>query len=149
MPTKFKNHKVTGSDGFTYDSKFEHQVYLGLCQEYTKVWRQVPIPLMPVTQVYATIGHKPQSKKTLDVRKYIMDFVVMTTDGRYIAVEAKGVKTQLYMTKRDIFLWQYIEDEQELILDGNIITLSEYQVINMKLPIEIYRRYEPKRKRLL
>lgn len=137
---KFNNVKTTDANGITHDSGFEYTVYLDLCQDYPKVWRQVPFYLMESTVCEFTSGHKPKSKKTLTRRQYIMDFVVETADGRYIAVEAKGYKTELYKTKRDIFISLYIVGGAEFVLDG-VKTLSEYQVINMDKPLEVYRPY--------
>ena len=149
MATKFKNKALTVG-GETFDSNFEYNVYLSLLNDYAIIYRQIPFYLMPPIVVgYHQDGEKPR-KKVISQRKYIMDFVGVTANGLYVAIEAKGIATDVWTLKRDMLIWQYIVDRKTFQMpSGAQVTLDEYQVIYQDKAQETFRRELPTKKRLL
>lgn len=131
------------ADGIEFASKFERDVYWQLSNEpdITHLYCQVPFEINSLCQVRLN-----NRKKTIGRRVYIMDFLALTTDGEWHAIEAKGVATATWSLKRDLFILQYIANRNQARFAGLVFEIAQYSVIYQARKREDYR---PLTKRLL
>lgn len=100
--SKYSNKKVV-VDGITFDSKKEARVYFELlllkkAGEILDLERQVNFELVPA-QYDAVNGKKKCVEKAVTYRA---DFVVTHPDGEKTAIDAKGMRTPVYIVKRKL-----------------------------------------------
>ena len=104
--SKYGNRKVTTPDG-TFDSVKEYSRWqeLKLLQragEIHDLQRQVPFVLIP--------KQKDEHGKVVERElKYIADFVYLANDGtgwRRVVEDVKGLKTEVYRTKKKLMLYR-------------------------------------------
>lgn len=102
--SKYGN-KRTEFNGYKYDSKFEAKIGQGLelrmaAKEFVAIERQFRI----VLYVYLPDGSKA------DLFTYICDFRCERPDGTFLLVEAKGMVTETYRTKRKLLDLVWLPD---------------------------------------
>jgi len=100
--SKYQNKKIE-VDGILFDSKKEAKVYGDLLllknqREIKDFQRQVVFELIP--SQYETINGK--NKCVEKAVTYRADFVVEHTDGETTVIDAKGMRTPLYVIKRKL-----------------------------------------------
>lgn len=100
--------KKTEYNGLKYDSKFEARIAQELdsrkeAGEFVEIERQYRIPLY----VYLPGGEKAK------LFTYVCDFRCLKPDGSYLLVEAKGVVTETYRTKRKILDLVWLPDHPD------------------------------------
>ena len=98
--SKYSNKKVT-IDGITFDSKKEAKVYGELkallsAGEIKSLDRQVNYTLIPSQRIDGKVIEKPV--------QYKADFVVHHNDGETAIIDAKGMRTPVYVIKRKLML---------------------------------------------
>lgn len=90
--SKYRNNRVK-VDGFMFDSQFEADYYADLKLQLRAgvikgFCRQPRFPL-------------------IDGREYVADFIVFNLDGTAEIIDTKGVLTDVYKLKRDMFKERY------------------------------------------
>ena len=117
LANKYKNRKVTTAAG-VFDSEHEHRRYLELrllerARKITDLQRQVKFVLIPAQyETYERYSQKT-GKRIKDGRRcvekecsYKADFVYWE-NGRQVAEDAKGCRTEAYIMKRKLMLHKY------------------------------------------
>lgn len=109
MTNKYGNRKVM-LYGRTFDSKREGERYLFLRSEQlagriSDLQCQVPFELIPT--------QKRNGKVVERAVKYIADFVYQK-DGETVVEDAKGMRTDAYILKRKMMLWEFGIEVQEV-----------------------------------
>lgn len=105
MKNKYRNKK-TEIDGIVFDSKAEAVRYreLKLLELTGEI---VHLELQPRFDIVPSVKW---NGKTLRKRVYIADFKYYETQtGRFVVEDVKGMRTQVYTLKRQLFLNQYPE----------------------------------------
>lgn len=116
---KYGNKKITAGNGQVFDSKKEYRRYCELtllerAGEITNLRRQVPFLLIPEQRAPSTETYKrgpraghPKQGPVLERRvMYIADFVY-EQNGETVVEDAKGLRTNEYVIKRKLMLYQY------------------------------------------
>lgn len=110
--SKYKNRKVTTSDGVTHDSKKEavRWMELQIMQNVgliSNLQRQVKYILIPAQyeNFYDEKTGKIKKGKCLEREcSYVADFVYLDCNGEIIVEDTKGFKTKDYIIKRKLLL---------------------------------------------
>lgn len=103
-PSKYRNVKVK-EDGYTFDSKKEHEFYLNLRMlKRTKV-----VNSFKVHPRYLLLeGFEKDGEKFRPVY-YEADFEVQYANGMEEIIDTKGVQTEVFRLKRKMFEKRYPE----------------------------------------
>lgn len=102
--SKYRNNRVK-VDGFLFDSQFEADYYADL-------------KLQLRAGVIRGFCKQPRFVLT-EGREYVADFIVFNLDGTAEIIDTKGILTDVYKLKRDIFKKKYPKLEiKEVYRDG-------------------------------
>lgn len=110
VKSKYKNKKIT-IDGHKFDSKAEAAYYRHLnmlvkAGEVIKFEMQVPF-ILEEGFGHPTKRNKNGSLKKVPAMKYVADFVVRYKDGTEKVIDVKGMQTQVFKMKAQMFLKRY------------------------------------------
>ncbi|MCT1798459.1 DUF1064 domain-containing protein [Aerococcus viridans] len=110
IKNKYNAKKIT-VDGIKFDSKAEAAYYRHLnmlvkAGEVIKFEMQVPFELQEGFS-HPTKRNKSGTPKKVPAMKYVADFVVRYRDGTEKVIDVKGMQTQVFKMKAQMFLKKY------------------------------------------